>query len=191
MSCVKRKGAHADGGTFMKMYLTSQRNCLLHCLGRQRAKLTDARAQWVIACATALIVSLVPLTAQAEASCSPARAAASWIFTDSGTVVGVGPRVAVGKFKLNAAGDLLNGVATSSLNGAIAEETFSGTYTVKSDCTGTINVEIFSSGTELFTVTLHIVFDEQMQHMNGIFTSVVTAGGTSLPTAIAFEARRD
>ena len=82
-------------------------------------------------------------------------------------------------------------MATSSLNGAIAEETFSGTYTLKSDCTGTINVEIFSSGTELFTVTLDIVFDEQMQHMNGIFTSVVTAGGTSLPTVIAFEARRD
>src|SRR5207253_9074326 len=137
-------------GVLMTMYLTSQRSCLHHCLGRQRVKPTAARGQWVIACATALIVSLAPLTAQAEASCSPARAAANWIFTDNGTVVGVGPRAAFGKFKLDAAGDLLNGVATSSLNGAIAEETFSGTYTLKSDCTGTINVEIFSSGTELF-----------------------------------------
>src|SRR5215471_2396805 len=66
--------------------------------------------------------------------CSLAGAAGNWSLTDQGTVVGVGPRTAVGTFTLDGAGDLTNGVGTSSLNGSIAEETFSGTYTVNSNC---------------------------------------------------------
>ena len=90
----------------------------------------------------------IPAAAQAgESSCSLSRVAATWTFTDSGTVIGVGPRVAFGKFTLTGDGKLLNGVATSSLNGVIADETFYGTYTVNSDCTGTISIEIFSGDT--------------------------------------------
>ena len=152
---------------------------------------TSASAQLVIACATGLIVCMVVPPALAGASCSYSRAAADWIFTDNGMVVGIGPRVAFGKFKLNAAGDLLNGVATSSLNGTVADETFHGTYTLNPDCTGTLSIQIFSAATELFAVTLNIIFDEKMEHMNGIFTSVVPPGSaTSLPTVIATEARR-
>jgi len=133
----------------------------------------------------------IPAAAKAgESSCSLSRAAATWTFTDSGTVIGVGPRVAFGKFTLNASGNLLNGVATSSLNGVIADETFHGTYTVNSDCTGTISIEIFSGDTELFAVSVGVLFDDRMQRVNGIFTSVVTPGGASLPTAIAVEGRR-
>jgi hypothetical protein len=133
----------------------------------------------------------IPAAAQAgESSCSLSRAAATWTFTDGGTVIGVGPRVAFGKFTLNASGKLLNGVATSSLNGAIADETFYGTYTVNSDCTGTISIEIFSGDTESLAVSADVLFDDRMQHINGIFTSVVTSGGVSLPTAIAVEGRR-
>ena len=139
------------------------------------------------------IILLLTLTARAQAdepSCSLSRAAANWTITDSGTVIGVGPRAALGKFTLNADGLLLNGVATSSLNGVIAEETFSGTYTVNSDCIGTISVEIFSGATELFAVTLSVIFDKKMEHMHGLFTSVVTPSGASLPTVIAAEGRR-
>jgi hypothetical protein len=135
----------------------------------------------------------MPPAAQAEgSSCSLSRAAANWTITDSGTVIGIGPRAALGKFTLTAGGILLNGVATSSLNGVIAEETFNGTYTVNSDCTGTISVEIFSSGgNELFAVTLNVIFDKKMEHMQGLFTSVVTPGGATLPTVIAAEGRRE
>jgi hypothetical protein len=137
-------------------------------------------------------ILILPPAAQAEgSSCSLSRAAANWTFTDSGTVIGIGPRAALGKFTLDAAGSLSNGVATSSLNGVIAEETFYGTYTVNSDCTGTITVGIFSAGTELFTVTLNIIFDKKMEHVHGLFTSVITPGGASLPTVIALEGRRE
>ena len=118
-------------------------------------------AQLIIACATALMVCMVAPPALAKVSCSCSRAAADWIFTDNGTGVGIGPRAAFGKFKLVAAGTLLNGMATSSLNGTVAEETVSGTYTVNPDCTGTVSVQIFSGATELFAVTLNIIFDEK------------------------------
>jgi len=106
-------------------------------------------------------------------------------------VIGVGLRTAVGKFTLNGAGSLLNGVATSSLNGNIAEETFDGTYTVNSDCTGTFSVQIFSGGAELFAVTMYVVYDKKMEHVHALFTSVVAPNGVSLPTVIAADGHRD
>ena len=125
-----------------------------------------------------------------DRSCSLARAAGNWSLTDQGTVVGVGPRTAVGVFTLDGAGNLTNGVATSSLNGSIADETFSGTYTVSSNCTGTLSVTIYSSGTELFVVTLNLAFDDDMRELRGIFTSATEPNGTVLPTVINLEARK-
>lgn len=150
-----------------------------------------------IACMWLVIISAIalgvstPATAQDWGSrCSLARAAGNWAFTDGGTVIGVGPRSAVGTFSLDAAGNLLNGVATSSLNGSIADETFSGTYTVNSNCTGTISVEIFESGVEILAVTLNIAFDDKMQEVRGLFTSVIEPDGTALSTAISLQARK-
>ena len=99
----------------------------------------------------ALIASMAA-PAHAAGPCSLARAAGKWSFTDNGTVIGVGPRTAVGTLTLDASGNVSNGVATSSLNGAIADETFSGTYTVNPDCSGTISVTISSGGVEVFVI---------------------------------------
>ena len=89
-------------------------------------------------CLASLFAAVLLLTtvkpAHAAGTCSLARAAGSWSLTDTGTVIGVGPRVAVGVFKLDASGNLTDGVAASSLNGNVASETFSGTYTVNPDC---------------------------------------------------------
>jgi hypothetical protein len=144
----------------------------------------------VIFFAVTLVLSMVATAQAADSACSLARAAGTYGFTDNGTVVGIGPRTAVGTFNLDAAGNVLNGVATSSLNGSIAEETFSGTYTVNSDCRGTISVEIFVSGSEIFAVTLNIAFDDNIKQMRGLFTSVVAPDGTSLPTVINLDARK-
>ena len=131
-------------------------------------------------------------TVQADegSSCSLARAAGNWSFSDTGTVIGVGPRVAAGIWTLDEAGNVLNGVATSSLNGAIADETFFGTYTINSNCTGTISVQIFQSSTQILTVTGNLAFDDRMNELRGIFTSAVVPNGPSLSTAIAVEARK-
>jgi len=138
----------------------------------------------------AALATLLP-TAYGQ-SCSLARAAGTYAFNDSGTVVGVGPRVASGIFTLDAMGNLLNGKATSSLNGAIAQEAFSGPYTVNADCTGTFALEVFdpSSGKLLFTATLDLAWDDNMREVRFIFTSVVEPNGTALTTVTNGDARK-
>ena len=139
-----------------------------------------------------VLATLIATPSYAEEShaCSLARSAGKWSFTDQGTVLGIGSRTAVGVFTLDRTGNLQNGVATASLAGAVASETFSGTYTVNGDCTGTITVQISASGTEILTVTLSIAFDEDMNHLRGIFTSATTPNGTQLLTVINLDGRK-
>jgi hypothetical protein len=81
---------------------------------------------------------------------------------------------------LNAAGNATNGKATSSLNGTVTKETFSGTITVNPDCTGTGNFDIFDlSGNLLLTVTKDVAWDDNMRELRLIFTSAVLPDGTS------------
>ena len=138
----------------------------------------------------ALIVSTAAAAQAEERRCSMARSSGKWAFTDNGTVIGVGPRTAVGVFTFDGEGNVLNGIATSSLNGSVAEETFSGTYTVNSDCTGTVTVKIFASGTEILDLTMNVSFDDGMKEVRGIFTSVTEPNGTALPTVINLQARK-
>ncbi len=144
----------------------------------------------VIVLVVTLVLSMAATAQVVNPACSLARATGTYGFTDNGTVVGIGPRTAVGTFTLDATGNVLNGVATSSLNGTVVGEAFSGTYTVNANCTGTINVEILVSGTELFAVTLNIAFDNNMKELRGLFTSVVAPDGSSLPTVINLDARK-
>ena len=78
----------------------------------------------------------------------------------------------------------------SSLNGTIYDETFSGTYTVSSNCTGTLTGYIYISGALAYTVTINLAFDQNMEHMPGLFTSAVEPDGTSLQTVIALDAHK-
>ena len=128
--------------------------------------------------------------AHAAGPCSIARAAGNWAYTTNGTLVGIGPRISVGTFTLDAAGNVLNGVVTASLNGAIDSETFSGTYTVNPDCTGTISVNVIVSDGSLLALTLNIAFDNNVQHMRGIFVSIVAPDGTSFASVIALDANK-
>jgi hypothetical protein len=138
---------------------------------------------------------LNPLTvayasADDDGACSLARSAGRWSLTDNGTIIGLGSRVAVGVFKLDGRGNLQDGVATSSLNGTIASETFSGTYTVNPDCSGTFDVKIYSGDTELFELTAFMAFDDHMREMRAVFTSVLAPNGTSLQSVVSLQARK-
>jgi hypothetical protein len=149
-----------------------------------------ARIGFGLVLALALMVGMAAPAHAWNGPCSLATAAGKWSFTDTGTVIGVGPRTAVGIFTLDGSGNLINGVATSSLNGSVLDETFSGTYTVNSNCTGTFSVTIYSSGTELFVVTLNVALDDDKKELRGIFTSATEPNGTVLPTVINLEARK-
>jgi hypothetical protein len=150
-----------------------------------------------IARRTLVILSIVTLymslaaSAQAQGSaCSLALTAGKWAFSNFGTVVGFGPRVAEGVLTLDAAGNVLNGKFTQSLNGSITRGTFSGAYTVNSDCTGTLSFDVFASGAEIFTGTADIAFDDNVRQFRFIFSSAALPDGTPLPTAIVGDARK-
>ncbi len=149
-----------------------------------------ARTGLVIIFATTWVVSMAGTAQAGDPACSLARAAGNYGFTDSGTVVGVGPRTAVGIWTMDAAGNVTNGKATSSLNGTIAQETFSGTYTVNPDCTGSLAVDIFESGNLLFTVTGDLAWDDNMREVRFIFTSAVSPVLGALQTVINGDARK-
>src|SRR5437667_4018647 len=57
----------------------------------------------------------------------------------------VGQVAATGIFTQDASGNI-TGTQTRSLNGSVADETFTGTATVYSDCTGTDSIQVFQDG---------------------------------------------
>jgi hypothetical protein len=135
-----------------------------------------------------LLVCLAP--AAHAGSCSLARAAGNYGVSDSGTVVGIGPRVAIGLVTLDAAGNL-TGKVTASLNGTVTESTASGTYSVNPDCTGLANISEFDqSGNLLLTATESAVWDDNMRELRLIFTSAKLPNGTSLAAVISGTARK-
>ena len=149
-----------------------------------------AHAALTVIFASSLLLSTAGFAAAEKRACSLGQSAGNWAFTDNGTVVGVGPRTAVGIFTLDGAGNLTNGVATSSLNGNVAQETFSGTYTVNSDCSGAVSLTIYSGGTEILALTVNLAFDNDMKEMRGIFSSASLPDGTQLLTVINLDARK-
>ena len=151
-------------------------------------KRTVARMAVVGIFVAAIIVSSAGYARADEHSCSLAHSAGKWSFTDNGTVIGVGLRTAVGVVTFDGNGNLVHGVATSSLNGTVAQETFSGTYTVNTDCTGTASAKIFSGGSELLAVTFSMSFDDDMRHMRAVFTSLALPDGTPLASVISLDA---
>lgn len=125
------------------------------------------------------------------AGCSVASVAGKWGFTTNGTVVGIGPRDSQGIFTLDGAGNLVNGKGTASLNGSVTDETFTGTYSVSRDCTGTLAIEIFDpSGNKILTGTLDIIFDDNVRELRAIYTSAVLPDGTALGVVITAQAKR-
>jgi hypothetical protein len=148
-----------------------------------------SRAMFAFVCFTLLCAFLAP-PAHAQ-GCSLSQTAGKWGFSTNGTVVGIGPRVSLGIFTLDNSGNLLHGKATASLNGVVTDEVFSGTYSVNSDCTGKLAVDVFDpSGNKLFTATLDLVFDEDVREMRAMYTSAVTPTGVALAPVIAVDARR-
>ena len=76
-----------------------------------------------------------PQTDQRKA-CSIASLHGTFGFTATGTVNGIGPVARVGWETFDGKGNA-SGTATTSLNGSINPSTFTATYTVNPNCTGT------------------------------------------------------
>ncbi len=144
----------------------------------------------LIVFAATLVVSMAQTAQAVDAACSFARAAGTYGVSDSGTVVGIGPRATVALLTFDAAGNVKAKV-TASLNGSVTKSTLSGTYTVNPDCTGTATFSEFDqSGNLVLTATVDAVWDDNMREARFIFTSVVLADGTPLATVISGDGRK-
>jgi len=121
-----------------------------------------------------------------EGPCSLAGIVGTYGFSDSGTVVGVGPRVADALLTLDADRNI-KGPATASLNGTVTHSMLSGTYTVNADCTGTVTFS--EPGNVMLTATADLIWDDNMREIRFIFTSAA-ANGTPIETVINGTARK-
>jgi hypothetical protein len=73
-----------------------------------------------------------------EAKCSEATLHGTYLFADDGFVVKDNEKVpfASSGYEVYDGNGHTKGVSTTNVNGKITKETFTGTYTVKADCTG-------------------------------------------------------
>ncbi len=139
----------------------------------------------------ALFLSLAAVaSAQPQGTSSTASVQGTWGFTDTGTVflpTGPVPFAAVGIITGDAHGNF-SGTQTTSVGGRISKETFTGTGTVNSDCTGTATFSVYDeSGTTLLrTATRSVVFVDNAREEYEIATSLVLEPtGTRVPTVIS------
>jgi hypothetical protein len=148
-----------------------------------------ARTGVAIVFAIAVIMSVAAPAAHAD-SCSTQRAAGQWGFTLTGTAIlpGVGPVpvAAVGEFEADEHGKF-SGTEARSVGGDYADETVTGTWTVNPDCTGTLNANIYESGTLVRISVTTIVFDKNSKEVRMVQKSLTLPDGTPLPVIITLE----
>lgn len=151
---------------------------------------------------TLLLLTAASLSLQAQTAanavehslaCSNARVAGDWAFTETGTLIpttGAAPFAAVASFTLDSTGNLV-GSATSSWGGTVTQGlTLQGTGTVNSDCTGTLTINVYESGTLLRTASFNIVYVNNSRAARAILTSLVLANGTSIPGVITLNVQK-
>jgi len=135
------------------------------------------------------ILAILVVPSCLHAACTSRTAAGTWGFTTTGSIPGIGAVAATGVFTQDVSGNI-TGTQTRSLNGSIADETFTGNATVNPDCTGTDTIQVFDGGVLARTSTLHVVYDDDGREGRAIFTSLVLPDGTSLPSVLTIETRR-
>ena len=104
-------------------------------------------------------------------TCSAAAVAGEWAYTESGSVMPSSvavPFAAVARYTLDAGGNL-SGTATSSSGGTVANVTLKGTGTVNADCTGTLTVGVYASGSLVRTATFDVVYVDGTREARPIY----------------------
>lgn len=96
----------------------------------------------------ALFLVLAASAAHASPECSNASFKGKYVRTGTGTVVGLGPLALIGVFSADGDGNL-TGSVTTNVNGLVLRETFTGTYDIKPDCTGSETLNLSSGRTSV------------------------------------------
>jgi hypothetical protein len=139
----------------------------------------------------ALCLGVAPAVHGAE-TCSNAKAAGQWGFTLTGTLIlptGLVPGAAVGRFRVDAAGNV-SGTEARNVGGGFANETITGSWTVNSDCTVTLNVNIYESGVLVRTSVLAGVLVDNSSKIRAVQESLALPDGTTIPVVITVEGNK-
>lgn len=143
---------------------------------------------------TLLAVALFGLASPAAhaAHCTMSRAVGKYGFTLNGvliTAAGTAPVGAVGTATVDAAGNV-TGTEARSIGGSYADETYTGTLAVNSDCTGTLTVNFYESGQLVRTSVLSTVSDDNQKQLRGVQKSLTLPNGAMVPVVLTLESRR-
>jgi hypothetical protein len=139
-------------------------------------------------------VGAMPLQAQGK-HCSTTQVAGKWAYTYTGSIVtavtanGLLPAASVGHYTAHADGTLV-GSQTRSFAGSSGEEDIAGTFTVNADCTGTATISVYVNGQIQRTTVLAVAYDNNMNHAQAIFQSVVLPDNTNIPVVITSDNTR-
>jgi hypothetical protein len=149
---------------------------------------------WSVFFLSALLLSLAAVaSAQDDRTCTMTGRAGEYGFAWTGTIIlptGAVPFAVVGKSTFDAAGNF-SSTSTASVGGKVSHTTGKGTYTLNSDCTGTLTSSSYDqSGNLVNILTADTVSLDNMRETRGIMTSLVLPNGVSLPVAITLNARK-
>ncbi len=132
-------------------------------------------------CFAMLLLSVAAIASAQGRTCSDRSLAGAWGYTETGTVIatfkddtsGSLPAAAVGRYDFDTTGNF-SGTQYSSANGTVSEETKQGTYTVSSDCTGTLEINTYdSTGPVLKRSSVWaIVIDDNAMEIRGMMRSM-------------------
>ena len=139
-----------------------------------------------------LAVALTVTRAEAS-SCSQAALAGKWTYTYTGTIFtanGAFPLASVGHFHQDAAGNVEGG-QTRTVAGSAGVEDVSGVFTVNpDDCSATGTISALVGGQVERTAIVALAYDQDGNHVRGIFQSLTLPDGTNLPVVITIDGNR-
>jgi len=144
--------------------------------------------------ATKNITSLPVVHAASPTGCSTETVAGNWGVTLTGTLIlptGLVPAAGVARGTFDAQGNITSGATEArNVGGGFANETLSGSWVVKPDCTGTLTIYAYESGTLVRTSVLAIVFVDNLNEVFMVQDSLTLPDGTTLPVVITADGKR-
>jgi hypothetical protein len=136
---------------------------------------------------------LAPATQAQDNSCSTAGAAGDWGFTLIGTLLlpaGPVPVAAIARGTFGTQGNITSAIESRNVGGGFANEALTGSWTVNSDCTGTLTVYVYESSVLTRTSVASLVFVDNMREVRMVQQSLTLPGGATLPVVITLEGKR-